>query len=39
MRLYIVKNSDDELVAIFTNKEDFENFIFDYEGTYTELVI
>lgn len=41
MRLYIAKNCDDELIAIFTNEEDFEQFIMENgaEYIYNQLVI
>jgi len=41
MRLYIVKNLDYELIAIFTKEEDFEEFARENgaEYIYNELVI
>lgn len=41
MRLYIVKNNNDEFIAMFNNQEDCEEFIAnnDFIYGYTELVI
>ena len=37
-RFWIVKDIDDKLLAIFTNKEDFEEFI-DYDMDFMEVII